>query len=351
MNLARSRAMAGARLLGVVALSVALLGATVIFGATIGETQIPFHTVAATITNHLFGAGYPVDTIDAGIVWNYRLARAVVAAACGAALAVSGVVLQSLLRNALADPYLLGISAGASSGAVSVAILGLGGGLLTLSAGALCGALLAFSLVALLAVLAGRGPTAIILAGIAGSQLFNALTSFVVTKSASADEARGIMFWLLGNLSGVRWPDAWMAMPIVGLGLAVCLLHARSLDAFAFGTDAAAALGVPVRRVQATLIAITALMTAVMVSIVGSIGFVGLVIPHAAKLIVGVRHVVLLPAAALVGAVFLIGADVVSRTIIAGQVLPIGVITALVGAPAFALILVHRPSGAGGTAR
>ncbi|WP_245413806.1 FecCD family ABC transporter permease [Fulvimarina endophytica] len=315
-----------------------------VFAAAVGETQIPPSVVLNTIANALWNAGREVDPIDAGIVWNYRLSRAVVAASCGAALAVSGVVLQSLLRNALADPYLLGISAGASSGAVSVAILGLGGGLLTLSTGAFLGALVAFALVAGLAWLAGRGSIAIILAGIAGSQLFNALTSFIVVRSANADETRGIMFWLLGNLSGVRWEDASLAVPVALSGLAICVLHARALDAFAFGTDAAAALGIPVRRVQMTAIATVALMTAVMVSLVGSIGFVGLVIPHAARLVVGVRHTVLLPSAALMGAVFLVLADVVSRIVIEGQVLPIGVVTALVGAPAFAAILIANPS-------
>lgn len=323
--------------------ALALLTVALVFGVAVGETRIPIETVAGTIANHLWNSGHALDPIDAGIVWNYRLSRAVVAAACGAALAVSGTVLQSLLRNPLADPYLLGISAGASTGAVAVAILGLGGGLISLPLGALAGALLAFGVVSGLAVLAGRGPAAIILAGIAGSQLFNALTSFVVTKSATADQARGIMFWLLGNLSGVRWPDAALAMPVALVGLVVCLLHARSLDAFAFGTASAAALGIPVRRVRAVLIGATALMTAVMVSIVGSIGFVGLVIPHASRLVVGVRHGALLPASALIGALFMIAADVLSRTVIPGQVLPIGVMTALVGAPAFALILIHRP--------
>lgn len=312
------------------------------FGAAIGETAIPFSTVAQTVANRLWNAGYPLEPIDEGTIWSYRLSRAVVAASCGAALALSGAVLQSLLRNPLADPYILGISAGASTGAVSVAILGFGAGMLTMPLGAFLGALIAFALVNLLAVKAGRGTAAIILAGVAGSQLFNALTSFIVTKAATAEQARGIMFWLLGNLSGVRWPDAWMAVPAALVGFAVCLWHARALDAFTFGSESAASLGISVRRTHLALVGVSAMMTAVMVSIVGSIGFVGLVIPHAAKMLVGVRHGVLLPTAALIGAVFMIIADILSRTLIPGQVLPIGVITALVGAPAFALILGQR---------
>ncbi|ENT27092.1 hypothetical protein C037_02457 [Brucella suis 63/198] len=251
----------GAGVLALVLLFVALW-----LGAAIGETSIPLDVVAKTVANRLWYAGYPLDPIDEGIVWSYRLSRAVVAACCGAALALSGVVLQSLLRNSLADPYILGISAGASTGAVSVAILGIGAGILTLSFGAFIGAIVAFALVAMLAMRAGRGNSAIILAGIAGSQLFNALTSFIVTKAANAEQARGIMFWLLGNLSGVRWPDVALALPVCLAGLAVCLWHARALDAFTFGAESAASLGIPVRRIYAVLIGASAMMTAVMVS-------------------------------------------------------------------------------------
>jgi len=322
--------------------SAALLLA-VIAGVAIGETSISLPVIFQVLANKLWGAGYLLDPIDEGIVWNYRLTRAIVAAACGAGLAISGVVLQSLLRNALADPYLLGISAGASTGAVLVTLIGLGAGAISLPTGAFAGAIAAFALVALLAR-SSRGESAanqIILAGIAGSQLFNAVTSFLITKSANAEQARGIMFWLLGNLSGVRWSSVMLAVPVVLLGLLVCLWHRRALDAFTFGSDSAASLGIPVRRVQAILIATAALVTAVMVSIVGSIGFVGLVIPHAVRMIAGVRHARLLPLSALSGALFLIAADVLSRTLIKGQVLPIGVITALVGAPVFALILIR----------
>ena len=325
-------------------LALALLLAAVLAGVAIGETAIEPQVVLQVLANKLWHAGYVLDPIDEGVVWNYRLTRALVAAACGAGLATCGVILQSLLRNPLADPYLLGISAGASTGAVLVALMGVGGGLVSLSAGAFVGAMAAFALVILLARASGSssGTGQIILAGIAGSQLFNALTAYLITKSASSEQARGIMFWLLGNLSGVRWPSVWLAVPVALLGLAVCLWHRRALDAFTFGSDSAASLGIPVRRVQIVLVGCAALVTAVMVSIVGSIGFVGLVIPHAVRLLLGTGHSRLLPASALGGALFLIAADVLSRTLIKGQVIPVGVVTALVGAPVFALILVGR---------
>ncbi|EZI25040.1 MULTISPECIES: FecCD family ABC transporter permease [Pseudomonas] len=325
-------------------LALALLLIALLAGVAIGETAIAPKVVLQVLANKLWHAGYVLDPIDEGVVWNYRLTRALVAAACGAGLATCGVVLQSLLRNPLADPYLLGISAGASTGAVLVVLMGVGGGLVSLSAGAFVGAMAAFALVILLARASGAsgGTGQIILAGIAGSQLFNALTAFLITKSASSEQARGILFWLLGNLSGVRWPSVWLAVPVAIVGLAVCLWHRRALDAFTFGRDSAASLGIPVRRVQLVLVACAALVTAVMVSIVGAIGFVGLVIPHAARLLLGTGHSRLLPASALGGALFLIAADVLSRTVIKGQVIPVGVVTALVGAPVFALILIGR---------
>ncbi|MCK1787301.1 iron chelate uptake ABC transporter family permease subunit, partial [Pseudomonas sp. TNT11] len=190
-------------------LALALLLIAVLAGVTIGETAITPHVVLQVLANKLWAAGYVLDPIDEGVVWNYRLTRTLVAAACGAGLATCGVILQSLLRNPLADPYLLGISAGASTGAVLVLLMGVGGGLVSLSVGAFGGAMAAFALVVLLARASGSssGTGQIILAGIAGSQLFNALTAFLITKSASSEQARGILFWLLGNLSGVRWPS------------------------------------------------------------------------------------------------------------------------------------------------
>lgn len=334
----------GAGLLTSAALVV--LALVMMMGIAIGEIPMPWQTVHDVLSNRLLGARHEIDPVDEGIIWNYRLTRALVAACCGAALAVSGVVLQSLLRNALADPYLLGISAGASTGAVLVAVAGVGGGVVSMTMGAFAGAVTAFTLVALLAQAAGggglRNSGQIILAGIAGSQLFNALTSLIIARSGSAEQARGIMFWLLGSLSGVRWPDVPVTTSVAVAGLLVCLWHSRALDAFTFGTESAASMGVPVRRVQAVLLLTASLMTAVMVSVVGAIGFVGLVIPHVARMLVGVRHRRLLPASAFIGAVFLILADIASRILLRGQVLPIGVVTALVGAPVFAMILIRR---------
>lgn len=337
---------AATRGMGWLWLSPLVLAAALLFGTAVGETRIPLATVIEVMAVKAGLSSQVPDPIDASVIWHYRLSRAVVAACGGASLALSGLILQALLRNPLAEPYLLGISAGASTGAVIIAVAGVGGGLVSMSAGAFAGALTAFALVAGLARVAGggtglRGAGIIILAGIAGSQMFNALTALIIAQSASAEQARGIMFWLLGNLSGVRWPDTRLAVPMAALGLGVTLWHVRALDAFTFGADAAAALGIDLRRTQAVLIGTAALVTAVMVSIAGAIGFVGLVVPHAMRFLVGTRHARLVPATALAGAVFLVLSDVVARIVIPGQVLPIGVITALVGAPAFAVVMIR----------
>ncbi|AUW43258.1 FecCD family ABC transporter permease [Rhizobium leguminosarum] len=316
-----------------------MLGLMISLAVSIGEIAIPLATTAEAVSNRLFGTDFELSRIHQGIVWDYRLSRALVAASVGASLSLSGAILQALLRNPLAEPYVLGISAGASTGAVCVMILGFGYGVLGLSSGAFIGAVIAFLLVGILATGAGGTGERIILCGVAGSQLFNALTSYIVTTSANAEQARGILFWLLGSLSGVRWPDVYLSVPIALTGFVICMAHVRALDAFAFGTDAAASLGIAVRRVQIVLFAMTAAMTASVVSMVGSIGFVGLVIPHAARFLVGPAHRRLLPATALGGAIYMVGADIISRIIIPQQILPIGVVTALFGAPAFAVIL------------
>lgn len=333
-------------LLAVAALCLAAVGFVVALSVGIGDLPIPLSTTFLAISNQLGWTTAELNRIHEAVIWDYRLSRALVAAFCGAGLALSGAIMQSLLRNPLAEPYVLGISAGASTGAVSIVILGLGSGAVSLSAGAFAGAFAAFLFVALLSNGTRGGADRTILAGVAASQLFNAATSYVVTTAGNAQQARDVMFWLLGSFGGVRWPEFALVSVVVGVGLIACLAYSRILDAFAFGDEAAAALGVNVGRARISLFCITALLTATIVSMVGSIGFVGLVIPHAARFLVGPLHIRLLPACALGGAVFMVLADIASRILVPQQVLPIGVVTALVGVPVFSLILYRfqRPS-------
>lgn len=324
---------------GLVVLSLAAVLLVVAVSVGIGDLPIPITTTALAVTNKLGWTTAELNRIHETVIWDYRLSRALVAAFCGAGLALSGAIMQSLLRNPLAEPYVLGISAGASTGAVAIVILGLGSGVVSLSAGAFAGAFAAFLFVALLSNGTRGGADRTILAGVAASQLFNAATSYVVTTSGNAQQARDVMFWLLGSFGGVRWPEFMLVSVVVGLGLVACLAYSRVLDAFAFGDEAAAALGVNVARARIALFCLTALLTATIVSMVGSIGFVGLVMPHAARFLVGPLHIRLLPACAIGGAAFMVLADIASRVLIPQQVLPIGVVTALVGVPFFSVIL------------
>lgn len=308
MKVAASRLRLCCVLLALTIVATLLLVITISLAVSIGEIAIPISTTAKAVSNRMFWTEFELNRIHEGVIWDYRLSRALVAASAGTSLALSGAILQALLRNPLAEPFVLGISAGASTGAVCVMVLGLGYGVLSLSAGAFIGAVAAFLVVGVLATGAGGSSERIILCGVAGSQLFNAVTSYIVTTSANAEQARGVLFWLLGSMSGVRWPDVYLSVPIAIAGCAVCLLHARALDAFAFGTDSAASLGVAVRKTQIVLFGATAIMTASVVSMVGSIGFVGLVIPHAVRFIVGPLHGRLLPATAVGGAVYMVGA-------------------------------------------
>ncbi len=324
--------------------SAALVGllVSIAVATTIGPSGLGPGDAFAVALSRLGVAPSGLTGIQEAIIWDLRLPRAVLAAACGAGLALCGVVLQSLLRNPLADPCGLGISSGAAAGAVAIVVLGVGAGAATLASGAFVGALLAFALVLLLGTLAGGTTDRMILAGVAATQLFSALTSFIVFTAADAEQTRGVLFWLLGSLGTASWRDVVVCGSVVLVGLLLCWLAAGSLDAFTFGEDAASALGVSVQRTRLLLLVVTALMTAVIVSTSGAIGFVGLVLPHAARAVVGSRHRVLLPVSAVLGAVFLVWVDVGARTVIAPQELPVGVATALVGVPAFVVILVRR---------
>ncbi|GGU83547.1 iron complex transport system permease protein [Streptomyces cavourensis] len=323
---------------------LALLLLSTAVAVTIGPARISVPDVWSAVASHLGFGTSELSPIRDGIIWNLRMPRTLLAAVCGAGLAVCGTVMQSLLRNPLADPFVLGVSSGASTGAVVVVVLGVGGGAVSLSAGAFVGALCSFALVLLLSHTLGATTDRVVLSGVAAMQLFSALTSFVVMTSADAEQTRGVLFWLLGSLSGVGWGEVALCTAVLAVCLVVCLAHARTLDAFAFGQEAAAALGVDVARTRIVLLCTTALLTAALVSSAGAIGFVGLVLPHAARALTGSGHRRLLPVTALAGAVFLVWVDTLARTVLDPQEVPVGVVTALIGVPAFVLVLYRTRS-------
>lgn len=333
---------------GAVAASALVL--SVVVAVTIGPAALAagdvWHVVATRLgVGDVLGLTTPDRLVD-GMVWQLRLPRVLTAAAVGAGLAVCGVVMQALTRNALADPYLLGLSSGASLGAACVLVLG---ATVLLPVAAFVGATAALAATLGLAAAAGRGasgggaggltPTRTVLAGLAVSQLGAAATSFVIFWSAKGDQYREILSWLMGSVAGATWTSVAVAGGAV-LVLGTLLASTGSvLDAFTFGDTAAAALGVPVARVRWLLLVGVALLTGALVSQSGSIGFVGLILPHAVRLVVGARHRALLPLSALCGATFLVWADTLARTVFEPRELPVGIVTAAIGAPVFALLL------------
>lgn len=321
-----------------------LLASTVVVAVGIGSVQVPVGDVLDVVLRRL-GLGTDATVVDDRIVWQLRMPRVLGAAATGAGLAIAGAVLQSLTRNDLADPYLLGISGGATVGAVSVIVLGVGvaglAGSAALGAGAFAGALLALVLV--LGLATGRAgdlpPARTVLAGVAIGQICGAYTSFVVMTSGERDAARRVLAWTMGSLAGVRWHSAVVLLVVVLLAAVLVVAFAADLDAFAFGDAAASSLGVPVARMRWLLLVGTALLTATLVAYTGAIGFVGLVVPHVVRLAWGPLHRRLLPLSALAGAILMVWADTVARSVVEGQEVPIGVVTAVLGAPVFAWLL------------
>ena len=281
------------------------------------------------------------STIDS-VVWSLRAPRGLLALIVGAGLALAGVVMQTLVRNPLADPYLLGVSSGASVGATAVITIGVftSFGLYAISVGALFGALAATAIVYLITLAqGGLTPLRLILTGVVASSAFSALASFLVFKAQDARAAQGVMFWMLGSVDGAQWDRLLLPALVVLAAFLVLMLLSNPLDAMAAGPDTAAALGVNVEQLRQILFFIQALLVGAMVAVAGGIGFVGLVIPHLARIMVGSLHRRLLPIAMVLGAVFMVWVDVIARIAAPPQEIPLGVVTGVLGAPLFLLLM------------
>lgn len=278
------------------------------------------------------------------IVWLIRFPRVLLAVFVGAGLAVVGMTMQAMTRNILADPYLLGLSSGASVGAVVV--LAFGGlafaGVYAVSVGAFLGALLTFILVFVLAQRQHRlTPTRLVLSGVAVAYFFSGLTSFITLTSDNRELARAVLAWLMGSLAGTDWFDLTLPAAVLVISTLYLVLQARSLNALILGDETAVTLGVDPHPFRRTLFLVVSLVTGVMVAVSGAIGFIGLMVPHIVRLLVGTDHRRALPMAVLIGSIFLIWVDVIARTAFDPIELPVGVITALLGGPFF-LWLMHQ---------
>lgn len=333
------------RIYGIIGLLI-LLVLVVILAVAVGSVQIPFSTTSSILISKLPLVKLTPSWAKAleTIVLEIRLPRVILAGLVGAALAIAGATYQGLFRNPLADPYLIGVAQGAALGAVIGFLLpaswqGPGFGIIPLLA--FSGALVSTAVVYGLARVGKTLPvTTLILAGVALGALLGSIISYLIISSG--EKIHGIMFWLMGSFSLSRWSEAGTVLPYVLLGVIVILLYARPLNLMQLDEEQAQQLGINVERLKIVLLAAATLITAAAVSFVGIIGFVGIIIPHAVRLIWGADHRFLLPLSVLTGAIFLILADLIARTALAPTEIPIGVITAFCGAPFFLYLLRRR---------
>jgi len=338
-----------ARLLRASAILLALLVIAVIFSAGLGAVTVPMSEVAKITVNHLPIIGravhFSVPAEVDSIVWEFHIPRMLLAALVGLSLAVAGAALQGLLLNPLADPYMIGVSSGAAVGAGIGVILGIQGWMMGFGIPLLAFvfALIAVSVVYGLAMRAGKvSVLSFLLAGVVVGSFMWAVLTFLMTFSSENLET--IVFWTMGSFAGSDpWGRVLVVLPFAVVGSFVLYAYARDLNLFALGEESARHLGIETESLKRKLIAATALLTAAAVSVSGTIGFVGLMVPHITRRLVGPDHRILIPCSALLGALMMIAADTVARTAMAPGEIPVGIITALLGAPFF-LYLLRRTS-------
>lgn len=331
-----------AGLLSIGGLLVVLAGSMVV-AAGLGPVTLPPSTTVEVLLHHLLGTGSG-DRVANLIVWKIRVPRVLTGMVVGAGLAVAGAVVQAFLRNPVADPFVLGLSSGASVGAVVVLVTGASIlGTFTLPVVAFAGAMATVLVVFMLARDRGRlEPFRLILVGIAAAQLLSGVTSFLLLRSQDADAQQQVLFWLLGSLAGAQWRLLAIPGAVVAAAVVLLVIRAVRLNVLALGDEVAASLGVNASRMRTELLVLTSLLTGAVVAISGSIGFVGLVVPHLARLLVGPDHRRMVPVAALLGAIVLVWADTAARLALAPDELPIGILTAALGVPFFVALLRTR---------
>lgn len=285
------------------------------------------------------------------IIWQIRTPRVLLAALVGAGLSAVGVAIQAMVRNALADPFVLGVSSGASVGAVGITVTGgfAALGMYAVSVGAFIGALVASLLV--YAASAGRGslsPLRLVLTGVAMSLGFQAVMSLIIYVAPDSEATSMVPYWTMGSFGAATWGALPVVSVVVLAGLAVLYRQGRALDVLSLGDETAASLGFDPDRHRRVLLVLVSLVTGVMVAVSGAIAFVGLVMPHVVRMVVGATHARVLAVAPLVGAIFMVWVDLAARTLVAPRELPLGVITALVGMPVFIALMRHRGYTFGG---
>ncbi len=316
--------------------------ASMILSVRFGSVNIPLNELMEEISTFI-SQGAPGHTTSSLIIWQIRIPRTIFAALCGMGLSLCGLVLQTMTRNDLADPYVLGVSSGASTGAVTAIILGWFSffGTYSVSTGAFVGAALSTIIVTMCSG-KSSSPIRLILVGMGVSAFFSALTMIIIYGARHEAQVRSATFWLLGSLSGMQWNDLLsVAIPVFIIALIIWMIR-HDLDLLLLGEGEAEYLGMNLKRLQLFIVILTSLIVAVLVAKAGIIGFVGLITPHLARYAAGPTHGRLTLFSSIIGALVMVWADVLSRTLCAPEEIPIGVLTSIVGAPIFLWIVTHR---------
>ncbi len=331
------------------ALVVPVLILAAVAGVVIGSTTLEWPMVVRVLAMKLLPASWldlpPITRADEAIVWLLRVPRVLVAAIIGAGLATAGAIMQSLFRNPLAEPSLTGVGPGAVLGAVAVFVSGWGAAsVVAVPLAAIGSALAALTLVYTIATRGGSTPiTTLLLTGIAVGAFLTAMSSLLLSINiVTWQVAQEVVFWMMGGLDSRTWAHVGISTPFVFVGLCAAMLQARTLDLLLLGEEAASSLGVDVEPAKRLLVATSAILTGASVAVAGLVGFVGLIVPHAVRLLLGPGHRTLLPASALAGAAFVILCDLAARTVRPPAEIRLGVVTAMCGAPLFLLLMVRR---------
>lgn len=335
----------GSAFVGLCSAMFVLLVAVMILGINVGAVDLRPDWIFQIIVNHLTRREiFPAEWSEYmdGIVWGMRFPKVIVAACVGGGLSLVGIMMQAMTKNSLADPYILGISSGASTGATAILLMGslplLGN--VSVQMGAFLGAILSALVVFLLAGTSGRfNSTTLVLSGVAVSAFFSGLTNLMIFLSSDSRKVNSALFWMTGSFASTEWEDVLPAILVLAAIFLLMMLIHNSLDTLLLGEEIAITVGVNVRALKILIIVASSLVTGIMVSMSGVIGFVGLVVPHISRTLVGTVHRRLIPFAVLLGGIFMVLADVIARIVAAPSELPIGVVTALLGAPFFLFLL------------
>lgn len=332
-----------------------VLVATIIGAIAIGSTYIEPGVVYKVLINKLLNQNIFEPTWNImfdNIIWEIRLPRVLLGAICGAGLAICGVLMQCVTKNPIAEPYILGISSGASCGAVAIIVLG--GvtqlGITSITSGAFVGSIVSGILVFAIGTQMGRttSTTRLVLSGMAISTIFSALTNLLIYSAKNANQAKNALFWTIGSLGGAKWDV--LLIPFIALVIVIIIsfIMSKSLDILLLGDDSAVILGINVKLVKSIILILATLLTSTLVAITGAIGFIGLVVPHVCRTIAGSDHKKLIVLSSLIGSIFLIISDIAARGIFPPIEIPIGIITSLVGGPFFLYLISKKNYSFGG---